>query len=130
MEEDIEQYFSLKSQFAPIKSFIIRKGRSTHFENQNYIIYTIYQMIMSIKPKKLQKGDTVAIVSPSWGGPSIVPHVYEDGIKTLEDLGLEVKEYPSARKDDEYLYKNPEFRAQDINEAFAEDDVKAIFVSI
>lgn len=85
---------------------------------------------MAIKPKKLQKGDTVAAVSPSWGGPSVFPHIYESGIKVLENLGLKIKEYPSAKKDADYLYNNPEFRAKDINDAFADSEVKAIFVSI
>ncbi len=85
---------------------------------------------MIIKPKKLKKGDTVAIVSPSWGGPNIFPHIYEAGIKALEDIGLKIKEFPSARKDADYLYKNPEFRAKDINNAFADKEVKAIFASI
>jgi muramoyltetrapeptide carboxypeptidase LdcA involved in peptidoglycan recycling len=85
---------------------------------------------MAIKSKKLQKGDTVAIVSPSWGGPSIFPHIYESGIKTLEKLGLKIKEYPSAKKDTDYNYNHPEFRAKDINDAFADSEVKAIFSSI
>jgi len=85
---------------------------------------------MSIKPKKLQKGDTIAIISPSWGGPSIFPHVYESGIKTLENLGFKIKEYPSARKEAEYTYNNPEFRAKDINDAFADSEVSAIITSI
>jgi muramoyltetrapeptide carboxypeptidase LdcA involved in peptidoglycan recycling len=83
-----------------------------------------------IKSKKLQNGDTIAVVSPSWGGPSIFPDIYDAGIKVLEGLGLKIKEYPSARKDADYIYKNPEFRANDINNAFADDEVKAIFVSI
>jgi len=85
---------------------------------------------MAIKPKKLQKGDTIAIISPSWGGPSVFPHVYESGITALENLGLKIKEFPSARKDADFLDKNPEFRAKDINDAFADEEVKAIFVSI
>ncbi len=85
---------------------------------------------MAIKPKKLQKGDTIAVVSPSWGGPSVFPHIYGSGIKTLENLGLKIKEYPSARKDADHLYENPEFRAKDINDAFTDEEVKAIFVSI
>lgn len=83
-----------------------------------------------IKPNKLKKGDTVAIVSPSWGGPSVFPHIYELGLKTLENLGLKIKEYPSARKDADFLYNNPEFRAKDINDAFADPEVKAIIASI
>lgn len=83
-----------------------------------------------IKPKKLKKGDVVAIVSPSWGGPSIFPHVYDKSIEVLKELGLHIKEFPSARKDADYLYTNPEFRAKDINNAFADKEVKAIFASI
>lgn len=85
---------------------------------------------MVIKSKKLQKGDTVAIVSPSWGGPSIFPHVYDSGIKVLENLGLKIKEFPSARNDAEFNYNNPEFRAKDINDAFADSEIKAIITSI
>ncbi|MBU2566736.1 LD-carboxypeptidase [Patescibacteria group bacterium] len=85
---------------------------------------------MSIKPKKLQPGDTVAIVSPSWGGPSMFPHIYKNGLKALEELGLKVKEYPSAQKDADFLEDNPEFRANDINYAFLDSDVKAIIASI
>ena len=83
-----------------------------------------------IKSKKLQKGDTIAIISPSWGGPSVFPHIYESGIKALEKLGFKIKEYPSAKKDADYIYNNPEFRAKDINEAFADNEVKAIITSI
>jgi len=83
-----------------------------------------------MKPKKLQKGDTIAIISPSWGGPSVFPYVYESGIKVLENLGLKIKEYPSARKDADFIYNNPKFRAKDINDAFADSEIKAIFTSI
>jgi len=83
-----------------------------------------------IKPARLVFGDTVAIVSPSWGGPSKFPHIYENGLKTLRELGLQIKEYPSARASVEFLASHPEFRAKDINDAFADDEVKAIFASI
>ncbi|MFH0906518.1 MAG: LD-carboxypeptidase, partial [archaeon] len=84
-----------------------------------------------IKPNKLKKGDTIAIVSPSWGGPSIFPHIYENGLKILkEELALKIKEFPSAKAKAEFLYNNPKFRAEDINKAFSDKEVKAIFVSI
>lgn len=83
-----------------------------------------------IKPQKLKPGDTVAIVSPSWGGPSLFPHVYENGLKVLRQWGLKIKEMPSARKEADYLWANPEFRAKDINNAFADKKIKAIFTSI
>ena len=83
-----------------------------------------------IKSKKLQRGDTIAIVSPSWGGPSVFPHIYELGIKALENIGFKIKEFPSARKDADFLDNNPKFRAKDINNAFRDKKVKAIFASI
>lgn len=84
-----------------------------------------------VKPKKLCIGDTVAIVSPSWGGPSKFIHVYENGLKYLkEELGLKIKEFPTARMDAEKLSDNPILRAEDINVAFADKDVKAIIASI
>lgn len=82
------------------------------------------------KPTRLMPGDTVAIVSPSWGGPSIFPHVYENGLKVLREFGLMIKEYPSARAADEFLANHPEARARDINDAFSDIEVKAIFASI
>lgn len=83
-----------------------------------------------IKPKKLEKGDTIAIVSPSTGLPSIFPHIYESWLEILKTLDLNIKEYPSARKDIKYLYEHPEFRAKDINDAFADSEIKAIIASI
>lgn len=83
-----------------------------------------------IKPHKLNLGDTVAILSPSWGGPNKFPHIYKNGIKNLKNLGLKVKEYPTATADPIYLYNNPKVRAEDVNNAFADRKVKAIIPSI
>ncbi len=82
------------------------------------------------KPAKLQQGDTVAIVSPSWGGPSVFPYVYENGLKVLREWGLKIKEFPTARMDAAFTRDNPQVRAKDINDAFADPEVKAIFASI
>ena len=82
------------------------------------------------KPTRLIPGDTVAILSPSWGGPSLFPNVYENGMKVLREFGLHIKEYPTARAADDFLANHPEARAKDINEAFADTQVKAIFASI
>lgn len=82
------------------------------------------------KPLLLNKWDNIAIISPSWWWASIFPHIYENGIKTLEQLWYKVKEYPSARKESSYLYQNPKFRANDINKAFSDKSVKAIISAI
>src|SRR3989344_6809998 len=82
------------------------------------------------KPAKLKQGDTVTVVSPSWGGPSVFPHIYENGLKVLQEWGLKIKEFPTARMDATFTRANPQVRAKDINDAFADTEVKAIFASI
>lgn len=84
-----------------------------------------------IKPERLKPGDTVAVISPSWGGPATFPHIYDNGLMVLrEEFGLIVKEYPTARAEAETLYANPQMRAEDVNRAFADPTVKAIIASI
>jgi muramoyltetrapeptide carboxypeptidase LdcA involved in peptidoglycan recycling len=82
------------------------------------------------KPARLKRGDIVAIVSPSWGGPSVFPRPYENGLKILTEWGLKIKEFPTARMNANFLRENPQIRAKDINDAFSDLEVKAIFVSI
>ena len=97
------------------------------FKGQCYII----EIAMTYsKPTKLHKGDTVAIVSPSWGGPSVFASVYENGLKVLQEWGLKIREFPTARMDAASLRANPQVRAEDINDAFADPEVKAVFTSI
>lgn len=84
-----------------------------------------------VKPRRLRTGDTVAVVSTSWGGPHVFPHVYDNGISTLQDLfGLRVKEYASTRMSPSDLAANPRQRALDLNHAFADESVSAVIVSI
>ena len=84
-----------------------------------------------IKPQLLQPGDKVAVVSPSWGGPSLYPQAYEVGVRHLRDLlNVEVVEFPTTRAEADYLYHNPQKRAEDINAAFADPQIKAVFASI
>lgn len=84
-----------------------------------------------IKPKKLQRGDTVAALSLSWGGPGAFPHRYEAGKRQLQDtFGLRVVETPHALDAPEWLERNPQARAGDLMEAFADPSVKAIISTI
>jgi len=87
--------------------------------------------MIPVKPKRLKPGDTVAVLSPSWGGPSLYPHVFDLGLRNLEDLfGLKVKEFPTARMANAEIYNNPHLRAEDINHAFRDPEVSAIIASI
>lgn len=85
---------------------------------------------IAVRPRHLSAGDTVAVVSPSWGGPSHFPHVYERGVDVLRSWGLQVRELLSARAPSERLRRDPAFRAADLNEAFADPSIRAIVASI
>jgi muramoyltetrapeptide carboxypeptidase LdcA involved in peptidoglycan recycling len=84
-----------------------------------------------IRPPRLNVGDTVAVVSTSWGGPSVFPHVFDRGLEVLRGVfGLQVREMPTARMAPVDLGANPKRRADDLNEAFADPSVRAIVSSI
>ena len=85
-----------------------------------------------IKPKKLKKGDKVAIVSLSSGlaGEEMFRHRYELGKKRLEQLGFNVVTMKNALKGIEYLYNHPEKRAEDFMDAILDKDIKGIICNI
>lgn len=82
------------------------------------------------RPRHLEPGNRIAVVSPSWGGPAAFPHVFDRGLDVLRGWGLEVAEFPSARTPAENLRADPAFRADDINRAFADKSIAAIIASI
>ncbi len=84
-----------------------------------------------IKPPRLQAGDTVAVLSTSWGGPHVFPHVFDAGVDALTSrFGLRVREGRTTRWAPDALRNDPRARAADLNEAFADPSVAAIFCSI
>ena len=85
-----------------------------------------------IKPKKLNKGDKIAIVSLSRGllGMPFIKHELELGLKRIKEFGLEPVIMPNALKDMDYLAKHPEARASDLKDAFMDDSIKAIICAI
>ncbi|MDP1724620.1 MAG: LD-carboxypeptidase [Alphaproteobacteria bacterium] len=83
------------------------------------------------KPAKLRPGDTIAVITLSWGGAGALPYRYEIGKKRLEDIfGLKVVETKHALKDPDWIYNNPKARADDLMEAFADKSIKGIFAMI
>lgn len=83
---------------------------------------------MEFKPlPKLNKGDKVAILSPSFAAPAKFPEVYESGISRIKEVfGLETIEFPTTRK----LGASGEERAQDLMDAFANPEIKAVIASL
>jgi len=85
---------------------------------------------MTLKPPRLQTGDTIGIVSPSWGGAGKFPHRTQQGIEQLNALGFRVRLAPHALSHQGYVSDTAANRAQDINALFADPEIKAIIASI
>ncbi|MDO1605045.1 LD-carboxypeptidase [Lactobacillus sp. YT155] len=83
-----------------------------------------------IKPKKLQKGDKVAIVSLSSGILGGSEFQLKLGIDALKSFDLEPVLMKNATKGIDYLWNHPEARAQDLKAAFLNDSIKGIICAI
>src|SRR4051812_8724976 len=84
-----------------------------------------------VKPKALKPGDKVAIISLSWGGGGELPERYQQGKRQLQaTFGVEVVETKHALKSAQWIYENPQARAQDLMEAFADPSIRAIISMI
>ncbi|MCK4799920.1 LD-carboxypeptidase [Candidatus Parcubacteria bacterium] len=87
-------------------------------------------MMKVIKPNKLKKGDIVMIVSPSSGVPEKLMDQFNNGVRSLECLGLKVKVAKNALGKYFYSSGTVEERLDDIHKAFTDKNVKAIIMSI
>jgi muramoyltetrapeptide carboxypeptidase LdcA involved in peptidoglycan recycling len=78
-------------------------------------------------PPKPQRGDAVAVLSPSWGGPAAFPLPFELGLARLrEEFGLRPVEYPTTRA----RQASPAERAKDLHTAFSDPEIRAVLTSI
>ncbi|MEN9413344.1 MAG: hypothetical protein RLZZ342_431 [Candidatus Parcubacteria bacterium] len=76
---------------------------------------------------KLQRGDKVAVLSPSFAAPAKWPEVHELGLSRMREVfGLEPVEYPSTRT----LGATGEERARDLIAAFEDLSIKAVFATL
>lgn len=80
--------------------------------------------------KKMVK--TVGIVSLSHGtiGEDFVKHELEIGLSRLNNYGLKVKFMNNALKGHAYLKEHPEKRAEDLIQAFCDDEIDMILCAI
>jgi muramoyltetrapeptide carboxypeptidase LdcA involved in peptidoglycan recycling len=81
-------------------------------------------------PRRVREGDTVAIVSPSFGAVGRFPHRTDRGIAYLESLGLRVLMMEHAAETHGWVSSSASSRAQDVNEAFSNDEVSVIVCGI
>lgn len=85
-----------------------------------------------LKPKRLKKGDKIAIVSLSKGllGETFVQHNLEIGTERLKSFGLEPVCMPNTLKGIDFISEHPEERAADLIKAFKDDSIKGILCAI
>ncbi len=79
------------------------------------------------KPKRLSKGDSIGIISPS--SPPFYRSDIIRGAEMLESWGYKPVMGKNVNKRYKYLAGTDEERASDINEMFSRDDIDAIFVT-
>ncbi|MFA6376544.1 MAG: LD-carboxypeptidase, partial [Candidatus Paceibacterota bacterium] len=82
-----------------------------------------------IKPKKLNKGDTVGIVSPSAFIADELKPQFQKGVEFLDSLGLRVKIGKNVFKRYFCSAGTVDERVSDIHEMFSDPEVKAIIQS-
>lgn len=85
------------------------------------------------KPKKLSQGNTVATISPSWGGAGepAFRWRYDQGVERLKELfNLQVIAMPNSLKGADYVYNHPKARAKDLMDAFKDPNIHAIIANI
>ena len=76
------------------------------------------------KPKLLQPGDKVALIAPSSPLPN--QKDLKQCIAGVERLGLEVKEYPTLHKREDFMAGTPKQRARDVEKAFQDKQCAGI----
>jgi muramoyltetrapeptide carboxypeptidase len=81
-----------------------------------------------VKPKALQPGDTVAILSPA-AGTADPPDAFEQGMALLAAEGFKTKLMPNAKKVHVYLAGTDAERLADLHAAFADPQVNGILCS-
>jgi muramoyltetrapeptide carboxypeptidase len=85
----------------------------------------LYNKEQIIKPRSLKEGDTVGIISPATAVTS--PEDIEQATSVLKLMNLKPIFPKNFFSKEGYKTRSPKLRADDVNEMFANQDVKAIF---
>jgi muramoyltetrapeptide carboxypeptidase LdcA involved in peptidoglycan recycling len=91
---------------------------------------TGFDVVMSHEirqPVKARSGDKVAVLSPSFAAPGFAPAVHGQAMLRLTEVtGLVPVEYPTTR----LLDASQQARADDVNAAFADPEIRAVLATI
>jgi muramoyltetrapeptide carboxypeptidase len=77
-----------------------------------------------IKPKRLHVGDTLGVIAPA---SAIPEHVIEKALENLTNLGFKLKLGKNLRASKGYLAGTDEQRVEDLNWAFSDPEVDAVW---
>lgn len=78
-------------------------------------------------PPKAKAGDKIAVVSPSFAAPAVAPAIHEQALRRIRGTtGLVPVEFPTTRK----LGASARERADDLNAAFADPEIRAVLATI
>jgi len=83
-----------------------------------------------IKPRRLRKGDTIAVWSPSYPGPARHPRRFRRGVQALEALGYSVRVSRSCLSDNGYVTAEPKMLAREFHSLVADASVRCIMSSV
>lgn len=80
-----------------------------------------------VSPREARTGDKVAVLSPSFAAPAVAPAVHEQALERLRAItGLVPVEFPTTRR----LGATARDRADDLNAAFADPQIRAVLATI
>lgn len=77
-----------------------------------------------IKPKRLAKGDTVAVIAPASG---LSPEDFDKALRNIADLGFKTKAGKHARRKTGFLAGTDRERLEDLHWAFGDPEVDAVW---
>ena len=81
-------------------------------------------------PQKLLKGDEIRVIAPARSMSIISPNVRSIALKRLEEIGLKVSFSKHCEERDIFDSSSVESRLEDLHEAFADQNIKAILTTI
>lgn len=83
-----------------------------------------------IRPPRLEPGQVVGIVSPSWGGAGAFPQRTAQGVRALEGLGYRVRIGQYALNQRGHVSDSAAHRVADLHAMFRDPEVGAIVAAI
>jgi len=93
-------------------------------------IQTLGAAMEITKPRRLRRGDRVALLSPSGAAASFFPHRVSRGVSAIKELGFVPVLFPTLEKYYGGSAGTPKERVADIHKAFQDPDISAIVAAI